>query len=63
VVPFDSVFAAHFGEPMNVVARLIPVIVDRTIVGMFGVARWPRSGPGEALTLGHLGGTSAEPQP
>jgi PAS domain S-box-containing protein len=48
-VQFDSIFMNRFGEPIKVAVRLIPVIIDGAIVGVFGVAR-ARFRRGDATT-------------
>jgi diguanylate cyclase (GGDEF)-like protein/PAS domain S-box-containing protein len=38
-VEFESVFTGHDGESINIIARLVPALVDGTVVGVFGTAR------------------------
>ncbi len=38
-VEFESVFTRHDGQAINVIARLVPALVDRRVVGVFGTAR------------------------
>jgi diguanylate cyclase (GGDEF)-like protein/PAS domain S-box-containing protein len=38
-VEFESVFTGHEGQSINIVARLVPAIVEGTVVGVFGTAR------------------------
>jgi diguanylate cyclase (GGDEF)-like protein/PAS domain S-box-containing protein len=38
-VEFETVFTHRDGEPINVIARVIPALVDDRIVGVFGIAR------------------------